>query len=100
MGGATRTWVLSYDVADDRRRTKLARFLESRGHRVQYSVFELLATDDDLDALLTEATKSPRFDPATDSLRCYALCAACQERTRIRGTTAAALLQPGRPAVL
>ena len=29
-----------YDIPDDKRRTKLATFLEGYGRRVQYSVFE------------------------------------------------------------
>ncbi|NJN04871.1 MAG: CRISPR-associated endonuclease Cas2, partial [Leptolyngbyaceae cyanobacterium RM1_1_2] len=31
-----------YDISDDRRRTKLATFLEGYGRRVQYSVFDVL----------------------------------------------------------
>ena len=32
--------VVSYDVPDDRRRTRLAHILKDFGERVQYSVFE------------------------------------------------------------
>jgi len=32
--------VIAYDITDDKRRRKLAKFLEGYGDRVQYSVFE------------------------------------------------------------
>ncbi len=32
--------VVAYDIADDRRRDKVAKILEGYGERVQYSVFE------------------------------------------------------------
>src|ERR1700752_2797768 len=38
--------VISYDIPDDKRRTKLATLMENYGHRVQYSVFECLLTED------------------------------------------------------
>jgi CRISPR-associated protein Cas2 len=71
---ATRkTWVLCYDVTDDRRRTKLYRYLLSKGHPVQRSVFELLATEDELDEILVGATRTAHFDESQDMLRCYPL---------------------------
>lgn len=36
---AVRTYVVAYDVSDDRRRTRLAHRLQAYGDRVQYSVF-------------------------------------------------------------
>ena len=44
----SKTYVVSYDVADDNRPTKLARLLESKGRRVQYSVFEVVASVDEM----------------------------------------------------
>jgi CRISPR-associated endonuclease Cas2 len=38
--------LVSYDIPDDRRRTKLAHTLKDFGQRVQYSVFECLLTAD------------------------------------------------------
>ena len=43
--------VVSYDVPDDRRRTRLAKILKDFGARVQYSVFECLLEDEQVDAL-------------------------------------------------
>jgi CRISPR-associated protein Cas2 len=36
----TKLWLVCYDVADDKRRNKLAKLMEQRCQRVQYSVFE------------------------------------------------------------
>ncbi len=92
-------WVLTYDVVEDRRRAKLARFLEAHGHRVQFSVFEVLATPEELDTIVTRALTKDRFDAAEDSLRVYPLCAACMGRVRVHGV-ATPLLTPGRAVVL
>ena len=35
------TYLICYDIADDRDRTRVARLLERYGERVQYSVFEV-----------------------------------------------------------
>lgn len=92
-------WVLAYDVVDDRRRQKLAQYLEARGHRVQDSVFELLATPDEMEAVLRGAVARERFDDGTDSLRCYPLCGRCLGGARVLGA-GAPVLTPGRPLVL
>ena len=36
---ATHRYLVAYDISDDRRRAKIAKSLQSRGDRVQYSVF-------------------------------------------------------------
>ena len=99
MSGEARTWVVSYDVGDDRRRARLARFMEARGQRVQESVFEVLASVEGLDALLREATRGERFDAAVDSVRAWPLCAACQPMARVVGVGPPVNV-PGRPIVL
>ncbi|MGV2391312.1 MAG UNVERIFIED_CONTAM: CRISPR-associated endonuclease Cas2 [Microcystis novacekii LVE1205-3] len=38
-------FVVSYDISDDKRRTKIHNTLKSYGQRVQYSVFECDLTD-------------------------------------------------------
>lgn len=38
-GEGTRRYVIAYDVHDDRRRSRVAKKLESYGDRVQFSVF-------------------------------------------------------------
>lgn len=33
--------LISYDISDDKKRTKFAKYLSKFGHRIQYSVFEI-----------------------------------------------------------
>lgn len=99
MSAEPRTWVISYDVADDRRRARLSKLLESRGQRVQESVFEVLTSTDGLDALLEEVMQAERFDASVDSVRAWPLCAACQPLARVLGAGPPVSV-PGRPIVL
>ena len=75
--------IISYDVTDNRRRTKLAKELENYGMRVQYSVFE-----GDLDDLkLDEMCKaiSGIINESEDGIRIYRLCEKCMKTIRIIG---------------
>ena len=33
--------IISYDISDDKLRTKFSKYLSRFGHRIQYSVFEI-----------------------------------------------------------
>jgi CRISPR-associated protein Cas2 len=79
------TWVVVFDVANIRRLRKMSRFLVGRGHRVQRSVFEVLATSREMTALLEKAVQPERFAPGVDSLRAYRLCAVCHAAAEVRG---------------
>jgi len=68
-------WIAAYDIADDRRRDRVARLLQGYGTRVQASVFELLLDTDDLDRLERRVRRA--IDPQTDRVRLYPVCAAC-----------------------
>lgn len=58
-----------YDIADDKRRTKLATFLEGYGRRVQYSVFECFLSLMDMQKLHHQIAK--RVKPDKDNVRLY-----------------------------
>jgi CRISPR-associated protein Cas2 len=58
-----------YDVPDDRRRTKLAKFLEGYGRRVQYSVFECFISLEEMKQLYGKV--QGRVKPAEDNVRFY-----------------------------
>lgn len=75
--------VISYDVVDDKNRTKLANILKDYGHRVQYSVFESDLEPDDFANMLERV--SPLLNDKEDSLRIYRLCDACVKRTESLG---------------
>lgn len=58
-----------YDIPDDKRRTKLATFLEGYGRRVQYSVFECFMDSSKMQQLY-DALKR-RVKPEEDNVRLY-----------------------------
>ena len=76
-------YVITYDIANDRRRAKVARFLEAMGVRVQESVFEVYLTAAELEKLLRKLGKVMKEDE--DSLRVYLLCSACRGKIRTVG---------------
>lgn len=75
--------VVSYDVPNDRRRTRLAHALEDFGQRVQYSVFECLLETEALESLRRRVGKL--IDLSEDSLPIYRLCRDCEDRLEILG---------------
>ena len=75
-------YVISYDISDDRTRSKVAHLLEAHGRRVQYSVFEVWLDARELAKLRGRLTKAVE---AEGSVRLYALCGACLERAEVLG---------------
>jgi len=71
-------YVLTYDIANDRRRLKIARLLERYGERVQYSVFEMWLTPEEWQKIHRQLQRL--LEESEDSLRVYRLCAACRQR--------------------
>lgn len=76
-------YVVSYDVAGDKRRTKVARALSDVGTRVQYSVFEADVSREMLAACLDKIEKI--IDEKEDSVRVYGLCERCAKTVRTKG---------------
>lgn len=76
-------YLVSYDIPDDRRRTKLAKTIRDFGDRVQYSVFECLL-DKDLLVRMTARIKAIIVEEE-DSVRIYSLCAGCEKAISIIG---------------
>ncbi|OKY74491.1 MAG: CRISPR-associated endonuclease Cas2 [Desulfobulbaceae bacterium DB1] len=76
-------YLVSYDIPDDRRRTRLAKTLKDFGDRVQFSVFECL-----LDAAQSAKMRDRIQDiisEAEDSVRIYSLCGGCERAIAIIG---------------
>jgi CRISPR-associated protein Cas2 len=71
--------VVSYDVPDNRRRTRLHRLLEGYGVAVQRSVFECAIAPEQLGRLLARARAT--IEPEEDDLRLYSLCPRCHAAT-------------------
>lgn len=75
--------IISYDIVQDRRRTKIRKFLQGYGSRVQYSVFECDLTAEQFTRVLAGLVRLA--DPQTDSVRCYQLDAAAIKQIKIIG---------------
>lgn len=73
--------LVTYDISDDRRRTRLHDELLQFGTPVQYSVFECLLDGKDL-ARMKRAVRR-RIRPRLDRVRFYYLCQACVARTEV-----------------
>lgn len=76
--------VVSYDVVDDYKRARLAKFLKGYLDHVQKSVFEGDIQEWRLEQLHSGIRE--RIDPRVDSVRVYTLCVRCQGVTEIIGT--------------
>lgn len=75
--------VVSYDIVDDKRRTKVHKALKNFGTPVQYSVFEC-----QLDAAAAERLQKrlkALIRPQEDSIRTYTLCEACLPKVQVVG---------------
>jgi CRISPR-associated protein Cas2 len=75
--------VVSYDVRQTRRRTRLAKALKDFGQRVQLSVFECHLDEKQVARMRTVIERF--IDPAEDSVRIYRLCKDCDERLETLG---------------
>ncbi|MFV9692093.1 MAG: CRISPR-associated endonuclease Cas2 [Desulfobacteria bacterium] len=64
-------YLVSYDIPDDKRRTKLAKIIKDFGDRVQYSVFECLLDKSLLDKMTDRIDKI--IVEKEDSVRIYPL---------------------------
>ncbi|MDY0059564.1 MAG: CRISPR-associated endonuclease Cas2 [Myxococcota bacterium] len=76
-------YLISYDVADDRRRNQVAKILLGYGSRVQWSVFECELDEQHLVRLQERVLAE--LSLALDSLRIYRLCGACRRNALIFG---------------
>lgn len=76
-------FLIAYDIASPKRLARVARYLESLGERVQYSVFEIYLSPTELELMFKRLEKF--IDSKEDSLRVYGLCATCRSRVRTHG---------------
>jgi CRISPR-associated protein Cas2 len=86
-------WVVSYDIADDKRRRKVVKVMEGYGRRVQFSVFECELNQTKLNRM--ERALKKAIHPEEDSIRFYPLNKADIEGIRLLGT---ATLEPPKPS--
>lgn len=70
-------WVITYDVTDDLRRSRIVKVIEKYGERVNYSVFECMLTDSQFKKL---HDKLQTMIQSSDSIIYYPLCVGCYSK--------------------
>ena len=71
--------VVSYDISDDKLRTKFSKYLSKFGHRLQYSVFEIGNSKRIVDNIVTDIKN--RFEKCftqQDSVIIFKLSSSCE----------------------
>ena len=77
-------YVVCYDIADDRRRDRVASALLDYGPRVQESVF-VASLDEELAAKMMARLKK-LVDEEWDRIHVFELCTGCARKTQTLGT--------------
>lgn len=72
-------FVIAYDIADDRRRTRVADICKDYGVRIQYSIFEADISADRVQSLIDRVERY--MDATVDKIRIYTLCSTCNGKT-------------------
>jgi CRISPR-associated protein Cas2 len=75
--------LVSYDIVDNRVRTKVMKLLKNFGERIQLSVFEC-DLDDARYARMKDGVER-LIDKKADRVRYYRLCRGCLDRVQISG---------------
>jgi len=70
-------YLITYDISNDKRRTKLSDLLDKYGIRVNYSVYECELNQTKLDKLLFEIELKKLINKKYDSFRFYHICKNC-----------------------
>jgi len=82
----SKLYVIAYDIAADKRRTKVHKALCGFGEWTQYSLFECFLTDKQLVQL--RCRLHDLINPQEDSLRIYPLCVGCTDSVETIGSPA------------
>ena len=75
--------IICFDVTDDKRRSRAVKVLETYGHRLQYSVFEVRVSEKSLVHL--EAALDAELDYSEDRLMMIRLCSDCGRLLIMKG---------------
>ncbi|MCX7835936.1 MAG: CRISPR-associated endonuclease Cas2 [bacterium] len=76
------SYIICYDICDDKRRNQVAKCLEGYGDRIQYSVFEARLDEKLYQKMLKDIAQIIETD--LDSVHVFRLCANCMlERVAI-----------------
>lgn len=71
--------IISYDISDDKLRTKFSKYLSRFGHRLQYSVFEIDNSTRILNNIITDLkNKYERAFSQSDSVIIFKMSSSCE----------------------
>lgn len=76
-------YVVTYDIPDTPRRTRLAKVLKDFGERVQLSVFECILDDQLFERMVMRVREA--IVEEEDRVRVYRLCEGCRKEVKILG---------------
>ena len=76
-------FVITYDITEDKNRTKVSKILEDYGHRVQYSVFE--SDIDKIEAKSLIDLLKTKINLEKDNIKFYFMCADCENKVKSIG---------------
>ncbi len=71
--------LVSYDISDNKLRTRFAKFLSKFGHRLQYSVFEIDNSDRFIEIVTAEIdNRFKKYFTEADSVMVFKMTASCE----------------------
>lgn len=71
--------IISYDIANDKLRTRFSKYLGRFGHRIQYSVFEIENSNRLLENIMSDIeNKYAKLFSEADSVYIFKLSASCK----------------------
>ena len=80
-------YIIAYDIADNKRRLRVAKTLESWGHRIQESVFQLRLDNATLARVCSSL--AVHISESEDVIHIYSICSSCADRADILGAAIA-----------
>lgn len=76
-------YIVCYDIASNQRRYHVDRTLAQYGHRIQFSVYEIVIAPWQLTSL--RSALGELIDPEADKLHYYPICFWCRKRAQLVG---------------
>lgn len=74
-------FIVSYDIENDKTRTKFSRLLKQYGRRLQYSVFEIKNSSRILEIIKSEVDhRFKKVFTNNDSVIIYGICDGCEKK--------------------
>lgn len=79
MTGGSSMFIVSYDISNDKLRTKFAKYLSRFGHRLQYSVFQIDNSSRIIDNIIQDLKNNfEKKFTQEDSVMIFKLSSSCE----------------------